>query len=160
MLMKILDGWFAARDGSIRIEALVGETLKFSEMYGIPIAVTVTTQPAGSNVIITDSSGISNSDALTQAGAYVFTVTSTYNTKTLKVYAFVWPAAVVADGGILSKDQGQQTTPAARRRQVLRAIAGDCVSSAAASLFTSTAFSGALAGGSATQPLTLANYGL
>ena len=102
---------------------------------------------------------------MTVAGRYEFSATSTaLGGYSVRAFAYVWPAAIVADGGPLSrKTQGtppfHATTPAERRR-VLQALALDIVPTAADSLFVANGLTEALVGGSAVENMNLARYGL
>jgi hypothetical protein len=145
-----------------RRAALVGDVVSFQRTDLVsPTSVTLTTQPAGSDVQLTTVAGRIDASALTVPGVYTFAIVADNMYHTASVYC--WPRAILTfrpfvftnqTSSILRKPD--EVEPLVRR--VLHSLVGD-VRTSDDSLFAPVGFSAALIGGAADDGVNLRLYG-
>jgi hypothetical protein len=160
--MELLDFPYRPAVHEFRRAALVGDVVAFQRTDLVSLtSVTVTRQPAGSNVTLTTEGARTTATPLTARGVYAFTITADNMQQIATVCC--WPREVLAFLPFSHVRQSSiprtpdEIEPLARR--VLHSLCGEVKSSSADSLFAAVGFSAALIGGSADDGINLRTYG-
>ena len=161
----ILNPPFVSHQGQPLAAFVVGDTAVLQSAEAVALTTSIVSAPSGSILTTTDGANSSSIGPFVVAGKYVLSASSSLSGFASTVSIMVWPAATIADAGLLAYPPGAaqiavNKTTDSKRREILRAIACEIVPGAADSLFVATGFSAALLGGATVDNVRLASYGL